>query len=120
MTTYCSQYLYERPSQDHLPQSGLTCEELAGATDWFYDANFLGECGFGSVFKGKLEHGREVTVKRLKRESRQGEREFQVEVDIIGRVHHWHLVSLVGWCITSSERLLDKTLEFHLHGIMLS
>ncbi|KAL0384100.1 UNVERIFIED_CONTAM: Proline-rich receptor-like protein kinase PERK5 [Sesamum radiatum] len=51
-----------------------------------------------------------------------GEREFQAEVDIISRVHHRHLVSLVGYCIAGSQRLLvyefvpNGTLEYHLHG----
>ncbi|KAI3417012.1 uncharacterized protein J3R85_014859 [Psidium guajava] len=92
------------------------------ATNGFSDANLLGEGGFGYVHKGVLANGKEVAVKRLKAGSGQGEREFQAEVEIISRVHHKHLVSLVGYCITGSERLLvyeflpNNTLQFHLHG----
>ncbi|KAA0061554.1 hypothetical protein IC582_011955 [Cucumis melo] len=103
-------------------KSTFTYEELAMATDGFSDANLLGQGGFGYVHRGVLPNGKEVAVKQLKAGSGQGEREFQAEVDIISRVHHKHLVSLVGYCITGSQRLLvyefvaNNTLEFHLHG----
>lgn len=103
-------------------QSTFTYEELVRATDGFSDANLLGQGGFGYVHKGILPNGKEVAVKQLKAGSGQGEREFQAEVEIISRVHHKHLVSLVGYCITGAQRLLvyefvpNNTLEFHLHG----
>lgn len=97
-------------------------EELAAATEGFSQANLLGQGGFGLVHKGVLPDRREVAVKSLKSGSGQGEREFQAEVEIISRVHHRHLVSLVGYCIANDNKLLvyefvpNKTLEFHLHG----
>ncbi|KAJ8528290.1 hypothetical protein K7X08_021982 [Anisodus acutangulus] len=103
-------------------QSTFTYEELVQATDGFSDANLLGQGGFGYVHKGVLPNGKEVAVKQLKAGSGQGEREFQAEVEIISRVHHKHLVSLVGYCITGAQRMLvyefvpNSTLEFHLHG----
>lgn len=92
------------------------------ATNGFSDANLLGQGGFGYVHKGVLPNGKEVAVKQLKAGSGQGEREFHAEVETISRVHHKHLVSLVGYCITGSKRLLvyefvpNNNLEFHLHG----
>ncbi|KAK2654840.1 hypothetical protein Ddye_014696 [Dipteronia dyeriana] len=103
-------------------QSTFTYEELKTATDNFSEANLLGQGGFGYVHKGVLSNGKVVAVKKLKAESGQGEREFQAEVDFINRVHHRHLVSLVGYCMSGDQRLLvyefvpNKTLEFHLHG----
>ncbi|XP_051148886.1 proline-rich receptor-like protein kinase PERK1 [Andrographis paniculata] len=100
----------------------FTYEELAMATDGFSNANLLGQGGFGYVHRGVLPNGKEVAVKQLKAGSGQGEREFQAEVEIISRVHHKHLVSLVGYCITGTQRMLvyefvpNNTLEFHLHG----
>ncbi|KAK9055055.1 hypothetical protein SSX86_026135 [Deinandra increscens subsp. villosa] len=102
-------------------KSTFTYEELAVATDGFSDANLLGQGGFGYVHKGVLPNGKDVAVKQLKVGSGQGEREFQAEVEIISRVHHKHLVSLVGYCISGSQRLLvyefvpNNTMEFHLH-----
>ncbi|KAM2407336.1 hypothetical protein ACFX1X_026533 [Malus domestica] len=103
-------------------KSTFTYEELALATEGFSDSNLLGQGGFGYVHKGVLPNGKEVAIKQLKAGSGQGEREFQAEVEIISRVHHRHLVSLVGYCMTGSERLLvyefvpNNTMEFHLHG----
>ncbi|MED6220663.1 Proline-rich receptor-like protein kinase perk1 [Stylosanthes scabra] len=103
-------------------RSKFTYEELARATDAFSDSNLLGQGGFGYVHKGFLPNGKEVAIKQLKAGSGQGEREFQAEVEIISRVHHRHLVTLVGYCITGTKRLLvyefvpNNTLEFHLHG----
>ncbi|KAH6803212.1 proline extensin-like receptor kinase 1 [Perilla frutescens var. frutescens] len=103
-------------------KSTFTYEELSMATDGFSEANLLGQGGFGYVHRGVLPNGKEVAVKQLKAGSGQGEREFQAEVEIISRVHHKHLVSLVGYCITGVERMLvyefvsNNTLEFHLHG----
>ncbi|XP_042496006.1 proline-rich receptor-like protein kinase PERK1 [Macadamia integrifolia] len=103
-------------------KSTFTYEELAMATDGFSDANILGQGGFGYVHKGILPNGKEVAIKALKADSGQGEREFQAEIEIISRVHHKHLVSLVGYCMAGTQRILvyefvpNNTMEFHLHG----
>ncbi|KAL2519176.1 Proline-rich receptor-like protein kinase PERK10 [Abeliophyllum distichum] len=103
-------------------RSWFTYEELVEATNGFSAQNLLGEGGFGSVYKGCLADGRVVAVKQLKIGGKQGEREFRSEVEIISRVHHRHLVSLVGYCISDQRRLLvydyvpNNTLYFHLHG----
>jgi len=91
-------------------------------TNGFSRQNVIGEGGFGYVYKGQLPDGRVVAVKQLKAGSGQGEREFRAEVEIISRVHHRHLVSLVGYCISEQQRMLiyefvpNKTLEHHMHG----
>uniref|UniRef100_J3N0I1 non-specific serine/threonine protein kinase n=1 Tax=Oryza brachyantha TaxID=4533 RepID=J3N0I1_ORYBR len=104
-------------------KSSFSYEELAAATSGFSSANLLGQGGFGYVYKGVLAgSGKEVAVKQLKSGSGQGEREFQAEVEIISRVHHRHLVSLVGYCIAGNQRMLvyefvaNNTLEHHLYG----
>uniref|UniRef100_M4F809 non-specific serine/threonine protein kinase n=1 Tax=Brassica campestris TaxID=3711 RepID=M4F809_BRACM len=125
--------LYSGPARPVLPpppptlalgfnKSTFTYQELADATGGFVDSNLLGQGGFGYVHKGVLPNGKEVAVKSLKSGSGQGEREFQAEVDIISRVHHRYLVSLVGYCIADGQRMLvyefvpNNTLEYHLHG----
>jgi hypothetical protein len=115
---------HQGPPDVAISFSNGTCtyDELVVATNGFSDANLLGQGGFGYVHKGFFPCGKEIAVKQLKEGSNQGEREFQAEVEIISRVHHKHLVSLVGYCINGSARLLvyefvsNNTLEFHLHG----
>ncbi|OIW05458.1 hypothetical protein TanjilG_12049 [Lupinus angustifolius] len=119
-----SDFRYSRPDPNAVgsSRSGFTYEELTQATNGFSAQNMLGEGGFGCVYKGLLVDGREVAVKQLKIGSEQGEREFSAEVEIISRVHHRHLVSLVGYCISKHQRLLvydylpNDTLHYHLHG----
>ncbi|CAN6216939.1 unnamed protein product [Urochloa humidicola] len=103
-------------------KSSFSYEELTSITSNFSRDNVIGEGGFGCVFKGWLADGKCVAVKQLKAGSGQGEREFQAEVEIISRVHHRHLVSLVGYCVVAHHRMLiyefvpNGTLEHHLHG----
>jgi len=105
-------------------QNSFTYDELYAATAGFSHRNLLGQGGFGYVHKGVLPNGKEIAVKSLKSTGGQGDREFQAEVEIISRVHHRHLVSLVGYCMSESQKLLvyefvpNKTLEYHLHGAL--
>ncbi|XP_021718255.1 proline-rich receptor-like protein kinase PERK9 [Chenopodium quinoa] len=102
-------------------RSWFTYQELYDATSGFSDEKVLGEGGFGRVYKGLLSDGRVIAVKQLKVGGGQGEREFKAEVEIISRIHHRHLVSLVGYCILENKRLLvyeyvpNNTLHYHLH-----
>lgn len=106
-------------------KSWFSYEELMEITNGFSRENVIGEGGFGCVFLGILPDAKRVAVKQLKAGSGQGEREFRAEVEIISRVHHRHLVSLVGYCIADYHRLLvfeflpNNTLEHHLHGNLL-
>ncbi|KAL6011001.1 Proline-rich receptor-like protein kinase perk8 [Asimina triloba] len=119
-----SGYPYSPPEPGALGNSRsiFMYEELLQVTNGFSEHNLLGEGGFGCVYKGCLPDGREVAVKQLNVGGSQGEREFQAEVEIISRIHHRHLVSLVGYCISEHQRLLvydyvpNNTLYYHLHG----
>ncbi|KAM3701601.1 hypothetical protein ACJW31_05G186500 [Castanea mollissima] len=76
------------------------------ATQNFSDANKLGEGGFGIVYKGKFSNGQEIAVKRLSRNSSQGEVEFKNEVMLVAKLQHRNLVRLLGFCLEGDERLL--------------
>ncbi|KAL3509094.1 hypothetical protein ACH5RR_028495 [Cinchona calisaya] len=86
-------------------------EELRTATRHFEEK--LGSGGFGSVFKGTLEDGTLVAVKRLEKLS-QNMKEFLAEVRTIGSIHHFNLVKLIGYCKDKSYRLL--VYEFVANG----
>ncbi|KAG6714007.1 hypothetical protein I3842_05G181800 [Carya illinoinensis] len=84
-----------------------TFKELRTATDHFNSKNILGRGGFGIVYKGCLNDGTLVAVKRLKDfNAAAGEIQFQTEVEMISLAVHRNLLRLCGFCSTENERLL--------------
>ncbi|GFQ07267.1 g-type lectin s-receptor-like serine/threonine-protein kinase at1g11300 [Phtheirospermum japonicum] len=81
-------------------------EELANATNNFSDASKLGKGGFGPVYKGVLENGKEIAVKRLSKVSGQGMQEFMNEVLLISKLQHRNLVRLLGCSVENKEKML--------------
>ncbi|XP_021902115.1 G-type lectin S-receptor-like serine/threonine-protein kinase At1g11330 isoform X1 [Carica papaya] len=81
-------------------------EILAAATNNFNPSNKLGQGGFGPVYKGKLQDGQEVAVKRLSSNSGQGLEEFRNEVVVISKLQHRNLVRLFGCCVEGEENIL--------------
>ncbi|KAJ0096887.1 hypothetical protein Patl1_28119 [Pistacia atlantica] len=81
--------------------------ELQLATDNFSESNIIGQGGFGKVYKGVLSDNTKVAVKRLADYySPGGEAAFHREVQLISVAVHRNLLQLVGFCTTSSERIL--------------
>lgn len=87
-------------------QKQFPFETLVSATQNFHPNQKLGEGGFGPVFKGKLEDGREIAVKKLSQSSRQGKKEFMNEAKLLARVQHRNVVNLLGYCAHGAEKLL--------------
>ncbi|XP_011097955.1 G-type lectin S-receptor-like serine/threonine-protein kinase At4g27290 [Sesamum indicum] len=79
---------------------------ITKATNNFSMNNKLGEGGFGPVYKGILEEGQEIAVKRLSKDSMQGLDEFKNEVIFIAKLQHRNLVRLLGCCIQEEETML--------------
>ncbi|KAM0042763.1 putative protein kinase RLK-Pelle-DLSV family [Helianthus debilis subsp. tardiflorus] len=84
----------------------FSLSKISRATDDFSVNNKLGEGGFGPVYKGVLEGGQEIAVKRLSKSSRQGLLEFENEVICIAKRQHRNLVKLLGYCIQGDDKLL--------------
>ncbi|KAL4626172.1 hypothetical protein ACB092_05G076800 [Castanea dentata] len=104
-------------------QDGLqtfSFKSIYDATSNFSAENKLGEGGFGPVYKGKLPDEKEIAIKRLSRNSRQGLLEFKNEAVLIAKLQHINLVRLLGFCIQEEENILiyeympNKSLDFFL------
>ncbi|XP_034911962.1 receptor-like kinase TMK4 [Populus alba] len=86
----------------------ISVQVLRKVTDNFAQKNQLGSGGFGIVYKGELEDGTKIAVKRMEAGvmgSKAGD-EFQAEIAVLSKVRHRHLVSLLGYSIEGNERLL--------------
>ena len=102
----------------------FTLDELKNATGNFCPESLIGEGGFGFVYKGCINGGPgidlAVAVKKLKTEGFQGHKEWQREVNYLGRLHHPNLVKLIGYSLEDENRLLiyeympNGSLENHL------
>ncbi|KAF8413076.1 hypothetical protein HHK36_001052 [Tetracentron sinense] len=86
---------------DLKPPHRFSYSVLRRATSSFSASNRLGKGGFGSVYRGTLPSGKEIAVKIMDSGSLQGEREFQNELSLAGKIDSDHVVSLLGF---SSDR----------------
>ncbi|KAM7472234.1 hypothetical protein LguiA_010417 [Lonicera macranthoides] len=99
-----------------------TLRELEAATNGLADENVIGEGGYGIVYSGILADNTRVAVKNLLNNRGQAEKEFKVEVEVIGRVRHKNLVRLLGYCVEGAYRMLvyeyvdNGNLDQWLHG----
>ncbi|XP_028070503.1 probable leucine-rich repeat receptor-like protein kinase At5g49770 isoform X5 [Camellia sinensis] len=97
-------------SNGGVPQlKGARCfsfEELKKYTNTFSEANCIGSGGYGKVYRGTLPTGQLVAIKRAKQGSMQGGLEFKSELELLSRVHHKNVVSLVGYCFEQGEQVL--------------
>ncbi|XP_057733128.1 LEAF RUST 10 DISEASE-RESISTANCE LOCUS RECEPTOR-LIKE PROTEIN KINASE-like 1.2 isoform X2 [Arachis stenosperma] len=98
-------------------------KDLKEATNNFDHNKELGDGGFGTVYYGKLQDGREVAVKRLYEHNYRRVEQFINEVQILTRLRHKNLVSLYGCTSRHSRELLlvyeyisNGTVACHLHG----
>ncbi|VVB14886.1 unnamed protein product [Arabis nemorensis] len=98
----------------------LTYEEVKEMTNNF--ARVVGEGGFGIVYHGFLNRNEQVAAKVLSHSSSQGYEQFKAEVELLIRVHHINLVSLVGYCddgnhfVLIYEYMPNEDLRKHLSG----
>ncbi|CAA0396213.1 unnamed protein product [Arabidopsis thaliana] len=84
----------------------LDYRTIQTATNDFAESNKIGRGGFGEVYKGTFSNGKEVAVKRLSKNSRQGEAEFKTEVVVVAKLQHRNLVRLLGFSLQGEERIL--------------
>ncbi|KAJ3693570.1 hypothetical protein LUZ60_009050 [Juncus effusus] len=106
----------------------FTLSEIRTATKNFDESLVIGTGGFGKVYKGEIDKFENnntstlIAVKRANLQSGQGLKEFETEIEMLSKLRHRHLVSLIGYCDEHKEMILvyefmaNGTLRSHLYG----
>ncbi|KAL6137894.1 hypothetical protein ACLB2K_063183 [Fragaria x ananassa] len=92
----------------------FTFKQLHSATGGFSKSNVVGKGGFGLVYRGVLHDGRKVAIKFMDQGGKQGEEEFEMEVELLSRLRSPYLLPLLGYCSDNSRKLL--VYEFMTNG----
>ncbi|XP_048440894.1 calmodulin-binding receptor-like cytoplasmic kinase 3 [Pyrus x bretschneideri] len=117
------------PKLSRLGSVHLSLNQIAKATRNFSQSQEVGEGGFGTVYKARLDDGQVVSIKRAKKEYFENlQTEFGSEVELLAKIDHRNLVKLLGYVEEGNERLIiteyvaNGTLREHLdcqHGKIL-
>nr|GMC48214.1 G-type lectin S-receptor-like serine/threonine-protein kinase At4g27290 [Ipomoea batatas] len=120
---FCKSKRKEQKLNQELELPAFDWPTISRATNNFSEINKLGQGGFGDVYKGTLDGGEEIAVKRLSKNSTQGLEEFTNEVICIAKLQHRNLVKLLGCCISGEEKMLiyeympNKSLDLFIFGM---
>lgn len=99
-------------------QTVFTADDLLCAT-----AEIMGKSTYGTVYKATLEDGSQVAVKRLREKITKSQKEFEAEVNILGKIRHPNLLALRAYYLgPKGEKLIvfdympNGSLAAFLHG----
>ncbi|GMH25748.1 hypothetical protein Nepgr_027591 [Nepenthes gracilis] len=94
--------------------------EIKMATKNFNESHVIGVGGFGKVYRGVIDGKTKVAIKRSNPSSEQGVHEFVTEIEMLSKLRHKHLVSLIGYCEEEGEMALVYDFMAHdreIHAI---
>nr|XP_009418073.1 PREDICTED: receptor-like cytosolic serine/threonine-protein kinase RBK2 [Musa acuminata subsp. malaccensis] len=92
----------------------FTISELEKATDNFSPENKIGKGGYADIYRGRLENGRLVAVKRISRGTKdERTHNFLCEMGILVHLHHPNIAKLIGVGVEGGMHLV---FELSHHG----
>ncbi|KAJ6821509.1 calmodulin-binding receptor-like cytoplasmic kinase 2 [Iris pallida] len=115
------------PSSKGSGDRTFTMADIQKATKNFSPSLVIGQGGFGTVYKGKLDDGTIVAIKRAKKNDNEGHlnSDFKREIQTMSLIEHLNLVKFLGYLEHGDEKIIvidyvpNGTLREHLdclHG----
>ncbi|XP_059291762.1 receptor-like serine/threonine-protein kinase NCRK [Lycium ferocissimum] len=87
--------------------------DLESATNKFSDSNLIGVGASSRVYRGYFKDGKTVAIKRIKTQAgRDADSAFLTEIELISRLHHRHVVPLLGYCSEHHGKHAERLLVF--------
>ena len=86
--------------------SGHSYDDIMRLTDNLSQRYVIGFGASSTVYKCILKSGKPLAVKKLYHNYQQSTREFEAELDTVGRIKHRNLVSLQGYSLSPHGNLL--------------
>ncbi|KAK4367029.1 hypothetical protein RND71_014909 [Anisodus tanguticus] len=111
----CHDFVVPKPSWRN-----FSLDELAQATDNFTPDNLIGKGGHAEVYKGHLQDGQVVAVKKItKKEKNDEDRvgDFLSELGIIAHINNTNAAKLIGFSVDGGLHLV---LQYLHHGSLAS
>ncbi|XP_047256572.1 receptor-like cytosolic serine/threonine-protein kinase RBK1 [Capsicum annuum] len=111
----CHDFVVPKPSWRN-----FSFDELAIATDYFAPDNLIGKGGHAEVYKGHLQDGQVVAVKKItKKEKNDEDRvgDFLSELGIIAHINNTNAAKLIGFSVDGGLHLV---LQYLHHGSLAS
>ncbi|KAK2445937.1 Protein kinase superfamily protein [Trifolium repens] len=97
-------------------------KQIEKSTNNFEENNILGVGGFGCVYKAQFDENLVVAVKKLHCQTQYAETEFENELELLSKIQHPNIISLLGCSINGEMRFIvyelmqNGSLEAQLHG----
>ncbi|XP_075501341.1 uncharacterized protein LOC142539637 isoform X1 [Primulina tabacum] len=90
----------------HMDMAIHTYEDIMRLTDNLSEKYIIGYGASSTVYKCELKNSRPTAIKRLYNQYPHNSREFETELETIGRIRHRNLVSLHGYSLSPQGDLL--------------
>ncbi|GKD73752.1 kinase-like domain, phloem protein 2-like protein [Tanacetum coccineum] len=87
----------------------IPLEDILSATNNFADENVIEKVDFGNIYKGLLSWSGKlinINARRIKKERKQAEQEFWMEISMLSSLKHKNLISIVGFCDEKDEKVI--------------